>query len=252
MKTIKLFSLLYVAFFLVPLSISAQEEKDPLYGIYTHEVYPDKWDTEVAFVKEIKAALDEYDVDGLKWFTAATNANEFMYIVPMKNMAELDENPWAELVDKMGKDKWKAMLDKYKDNKAKVTSSVISLNRDITYMPEGLDSGDPDENFRSWNIFYIKPGHMRDAKEAAKKIKEYYASKNSMYHYRIYETYFGGDDNILYVSSSGKNMADYATDAENNYELLGEGIVPLYDDFLTHVRKQERKYGNMRPDLSRN
>ena len=251
-KTIKSVIAICLVALMLPSSAFSQQEDDQMFAVYSYDIRPEMVKAEEAFVKEIIAKLKEYGVKGPTWSTATTNTNGFSYIVPLKNMAQLDEKPWQPLIDKMGKENWKKFIDKSKAHESSSTSSVSVLDSELSYMPNGLNPATPGEDFRAWNIFHIKPGMYDKAKEIGKKIKEAYASKNSNYYYRIYHNKFGGNGNTFVVVSSHKNMGDYYNKSEANLTLLSETVLPLYDEFLKCVAKQERSYGKMRPDLSNN
>ncbi len=235
---------------LIPFQTQGQNDKDQMFAVYTYDVMPEKVKAEEVFVKEMKAKFKENKVEGPTWSTAVTNTNTFMYIVPIENMAQLDENPWEPIIKKMGKENWKKFTDKAKGHESSSSSAVSVLDSELSYMPEGLDPTTEGKDFRAWNIFHIKPGQYDEAKAVAKKIKEVYAAKKSKFHYRIYHNTFGGDGNTMVVVSSHKNMGDYYQNAEAARSLVQKDVEKLYDELLTHVAKQDRMYGNMRPDLS--
>lgn len=250
MKTIHLFVAICISAMAIPFHTQAQNENDPIYAVYTYEIMPEKVKAEEAFVKEMKSKLKEYNVKGPTWSTAVTNTNTFMYIMPLKNMAQLDENPWKAIVEKMGEKNWKKLTDKAKGHESSFSSSALVLDSELSYMPNGLSVQTPGKDFRAWNIFHIKPGKYDEAKAIAKKIKAVYTNKNAQFHYRVYHNKFGGDGYTLVVVSSHKNMGDYYETAETARTLVEKDVEALYDEFLTYVAKQERQYGTMRPDLS--
>lgn len=235
---------------ILPSSLFAQKDDDPMFAVYTYEIKPEKVKAEEAFVKEIIAKLKEHGVEGPTWSTATTNDNRFMYIMPIKNMAQLDEQPWQPLIDKMGKENWKKFTDKARDHESFNSSSVSVLDSELSYMPNGIDPNTVGEDFRSWNIFHIKPGMYDKAKELAKQIKEVYAEKKSDFYYRIYHYKFGGNSNTMVVVSSHENMGDYYQNSVTARELIMGDVESIYDEFLTCVAKQERIYGEIRPELS--
>ncbi len=250
MKSIHLFVAFCIFAMAIPFQTQAQGNNDPIYAVYTYEIMPEKVKAEEAFVKEMMSTLKNNGVKGPVWSTAVTNTNKFMYIMPLKNMAQLDENPWKDIMEKMGEKNWKILIDKAKGHESSFSSSVLELDSDLSYMPDGLSVQTPGKDFRAWNIFHIKPGKYDEAKAMAKKIKAVYANKNAAFHYRVYHNKFGGDGNTLVVVSSHKNMGDYYQTAETARTLVQKDVEALYDEFLTYVAKQERQYGSMRPDLS--
>lgn len=251
-KTIKLFVLILIVALMVPLSAFSQKDDDPIFAVYTYDIKPEMVKAEEAFVKELIETLKKYGLDGPTWSTATTNTNRYLYIVALKNMAQLDKKPWQPLIDKMGEAKWKQLIDKSKGHESVNSSHVSILDSELSYMPNGLSTKTPGQEFRAWNIFHIKPGMYDKAKEIGKKIKAVYQSKNSNYYYRIYHNKFGGNGNTFVVVSSHENMGDYYQKSQATQKLLGKEVEALYDEFLTCVAKQERQYGKMRPDLSNN
>lgn len=250
MKTFKFLSIICLIALMLPFTVFSQKENDAMFAVYSYDLKPEKVKAEETFVKDIIAKLKQYGVKGPTWSTAITNTNRVSYIVPLKNMAQLDEKPWQPLIDKMGKENWKAFIDKSKGNEVSSRSHVSVLDSELSYMPNGLDPKTTGLDFRAWNIFHIKPGMYDKAKAIAKKIKAVYATNNSEYYYRIYHNKFGGSGNTFVVVTSAKNMGDYYNKSKANLELLRNNIEVLYDEFLTCVAKQERAYGKMRPDLS--
>ena len=251
-KTIKLLLLTLILSLMLPMSAFSQKDDDAMFAVYSYNIRPEMVKAEEAFVKEIIALLKKHGLDGPTWSTATTNTNGFSYIVPLKNMAQLDEKPWQPLIDKMGQENWKKFIDKSKGHESSSSSSVSVLDSELSYMPNGLNPKTPGQDFRAWNIFHIKPGMYDKAKEIGKKIKDLYSSKNSNFYYRIYHNKFGGNGNTFVVVSSHKDMGDYYQKSQATKDLLGKDAESLYDEFLTCVAKQERQYGKMRPDLSNN
>jgi hypothetical protein len=250
MKTITYAIAICLLATLIPFQTQGQNDNDQMFAIYTYEIKPEKVKAEEAFVKEMKAKFKQYNVESPTWSTAVTNTNSFMYIVPIENMAQLDDNPWGPIIKKMGEDNWKKFTDKAKGHESSSSSSVSVLDSELSYMPEGLDPTTEGQDFRAWNIFHIKPGKYDEAKAVAKKIREVYAANKSKFYYRVYHNRFGGDGNTMVIVSSHRNMGDYYQNVEAARSLVQKDIEKLYDELLTYVVKQNRVYGNMRPDLS--
>lgn len=184
------------------------------------------------------------------WSTFVTEDNEYMYLSPIKNFAELDENPMATLEEKVGEEKFSKIFQDF--NKAYDSHSdfILVLDNELSYMPDGMSITQEGKNYRENTRYYYAPQDYEKALNVAKAFKKLYSDKNSKAHYRIYRSGLGTDGNYFLVASSAKSPLDMEQNRLENQKLMGEDARKLFNDLQGVILKAETVRGYMRPDLS--
>ncbi len=230
----------------------AQDDDRQMFSVYEYEVKPDMVAQSEKFDKKLIALLDEHNCSGPNWITAQSMDNRFLYIEPISSMADLDKKDFKELADKMGKDALKEFWKTSYAYEASHKSYVLSLDKSLSYMPEGIDITTPGEDFRRWDYFHLKADKYNEAEELATKIQKLFVEKKSKVAYRFYRSGFGTKGPFFMVASSAKNMADHSQKLMANREVMGPEFLDLYQQLMACCKKVDFVYGQMRPDLSRN
>ena len=167
----------------------------------------------------------------------------------MKNFAELDERPFADMAEAMGDDYGKLFerFDKCYDSHG---TYIITLDEELTYMPEGFSQIQDGQDYRNYYFIHYTPENRKNLREAIKGVKEMFASKGSKNYYRIYRTGFGAMDNYYLVAVSCKDEIDSAQKTKANQELLGPERFEVFGKVLKYASKMEEVTGEIRRDLS--
>lgn len=247
MKTIKSFLIILILVMLAPINASAQK----MYHIHEDVVKPSHVMEYETVVVELLAMVRKHNIQNVSWITSATVNSHYLFISPLENMAELDKpNFISELVEKEGSEKVMALfsrMDKCYDTEL---DYVISLNEELTYMPDGISQTIEGENFREFHYVYVSPGNRTAMKEKMKAIKTLYESKESKTYYRVYNSGFGTDGEFYMVAIAAKDAEHMAQKGKANEALFGDEGQKTMWDMYANVLRYEKMEAEMRPDLA--
>ena len=250
MKTLKVTLLFAILLFLHPIISNAQDNsKNQAYVFHTDPVFPSKINEYEAVAKKLTDACIEYKTKA-GWATFQMNGNNFVYVSPIKNMAELDENPFADLLEKMGKEAFSSLFSEFNKYYNSHSDYIMVLNKELSYMPTGITITPENLNYRNNTLFYFAPKDYEKAVQIAKEFKELYAIKGSTQYYRVYFNGFGTSETYLMVAEAAKSAADFHKAEAENLTLLGDEAYKIYSKLLDIILKTETITGYMRPDLS--
>jgi hypothetical protein len=127
---------------------------------------------------------------------------------------------------------------------------IVYLNKELTYMPEGIDITTEGENFRKWHFLYVAPENTQSLKSKLKELKALFQEKGSKEYYRIYHNGFGSEGDYYLAVISARDAQDYASKSSENEALLGEEGEKLFGEVFKYVLRYETEEGEMRPDLA--
>lgn len=249
MKTNRLFSLVVILCLVMQVSF-AQESKNQMFVVHEDQVLPSKIEEYEKAALALSESMKEHNIQSTNWLAANTANQKYMFITPIENMADLDKNGFADLVEKMGKDEFANMMSGFDGCYDKHGDYVIYLIDELSYMPDGMTQTPEGENFRKFYYIYTSPEATGDMYEAMKEIKEVFAAKGSKLHYRVYKSGFGLMDNFFMVATSGKNSVDLVEKASENGKVIGEEGKKAFDKMLKLCTRYEEILGWVRPDLS--
>ena len=250
MKTLKTTLLLAILVLLSPIFSNAQEEsKRQAYVFHNDPVFPSKISEYETVAKNLTDECKKHKTKA-GWATFQMNGSNFVYVSPLKNMGELDENIFADLQQKMGKEAFSSMFDEFDKYYNSHTDYIMILDKELSYMPKGLNITPEGLNYRNNTLFYFAPKDYDKAIQVAKDFKNLYASKGSTQYYRVYLSGFGTNGSYLMVAEASKSAADFQKAEAENLVLLGDEANTIYSRLLDIVLKTETITGYMRPDLS--
>ena len=147
MRTIKFLGLLLFACMFTLNMQSQEESRYQKYLIHMDPVKPSmQAEYEKTAAKFVKMCKDNnYDQD---WMTLTTEDNEYHYISALNSFAELDENPMAALREKVGADEFGKVFKEFDKCYDKHSDYVLSLDKELSYMPDGMKTMIEGENYR--------------------------------------------------------------------------------------------------------
>lgn len=217
------------------------------YWVHQDNVKPSMVAEYEKITKEFNAACKEHNVQ-TSWITVTTSDFKYLYVTPIENMADLDQRPFADMAKEMGDDFGKMFerFDKCYDSHG---GYIITLDEDLTYMPDGISLTQEGQNHRKYYYLYYTPENQAKLREGMKAIKEMFASKESKEYYRIYRSGFGTMESYYMVAISAKDEIDSATRGKANDELLGDGRHEVFANLMKYVSRFEELSGEIRPDL---
>ena len=246
MKTLKNILLVALIMLFAPNTIDAQQK----FHIHEDVVKPAMTAEYEAILKEVGELIKENPLEGVNMLVLRSNNNHYYFIRPIASMADLDkQSPVGQLAEKAGKEKvWKLFerMDKCYDVER---DYIITLNNELSYMPDGMTQTPEGENYREQYKIYVTPGNRAIVKEKLEAIKKLYTEKGSKIHYRVYKSGFGTEAEYYLVSIAAKDEADMAAKGKANDELLGDDRISAMQGLFENVLEIEEIEGNMRPDL---
>jgi hypothetical protein len=251
MGTRKTTILIAMALMLLPYLGTAQDNDNfQAYWIHQDPVRPAQIAEYEAAAKKLSEACKKYNLQGADWNTLATTDFNYIYISPIANLAELDKNSFAPLVEKMGKEAVGQMFndfDKYYDSHR---SYILNLDKKLSYMPEGMTTTPEGKPYRHNTLYHFVPANRAKAAEIAQKFKDLYAKKGAKLQYRVYRNGFGTTEDYFLVAVAAESPEAYEKLRAETNTLLGEEGVQLFGQLRNILTKVETVEGYMRPDLS--
>ncbi|WP_452222812.1 hypothetical protein [Lacinutrix chionoecetis] len=239
-------AVLITMLFAVNLSFS-QEEGD-MFVVHTDHVKFEKIPDYEIVAKELKDNFTKYNLNDTYWTTISTTDGRYVYVSPIKNMAELDKDIMKGLSEKMGEaavGKLFSTMDACYDSHG---DEVISYKKELSYQPEGYTTA--GKNYREYHFIYYAPKNAKKLKEAIANVKGIYTKKGIKTGYSIFHSGFGSDENYYMVAIAGKDKLDLAQIDKVEEEQLGAEIQPAMFNVIALSTKYEKVEARMRPDLS--
>lgn len=249
MRTFKTLGvLLFFTFFTI--SISAQENDNfQRYLVHMDPVKPSmQAEYEKTAAKFVKMCKDNKFAKD--FMTLTTEDNEYHYISTMDNFAELDEDPMASLREKVGAEEFGRVFQEFDKCYDKHSDYVLSLDKELSYMPGGMKTMIEGENYRENTKYYFAPADMDKALEVAKAFKKFYSDNNMGMHYRLYRSDFGTDGTYFLVAVAAKDAMDMERKSAEARKAMGPKAEELFGNLNKILLKTETMRGWMRPDLS--
>lgn len=239
-----------LAVILLPLTSTAQKEKNQAYYVHEDQVKPSKIHDYDMVSKDFKEACKKHNLQEISWQVASTSTGRYFNISPIENMAELDKNVMAPLAEKMGEEAFKDLFRRYNECYDKHGDYVIYLNKELTYMPQGISTTTEGQNYRKWHFLYVTPSNIQNLKGKLKELKALYTTKGSKEYYRIYHNGFGNMGDFYLAVVSAVDAEDYAKKSKESEVLLGEEGKKLFAEMFSYVLKYETETGQMHPELA--
>ena len=246
MKTIKKTFLIVILILLTSFTIQAQDQK---YWIYADQVKPSMETEYVQTNKDLIAACKKHNLQTFSWMTNRADDGVYNYIVPIENMGDLDKKYFEPLAEKIGKENMQVMWDKFDKCVDRNKSYILTLKKELSYMPNGVTLQTDTDRYRKLHYFFVAPSNMKTVTEKIKAITALYNQKNSKVNYRVYRSGFGTNEDYFLVSISAKNEEEYAKKMEENRILLGDEGKTLLDDLYKNISRYDVKTAMMQPDL---
>ncbi|MEZ4793048.1 MAG: hypothetical protein R2783_06200 [Gelidibacter sp.] len=231
---------------LIPMVSIAQNQA---FWVHADQVKPSKQADYEQVTKDFIEACKKYDLKDSDWATAQVSDGTYLSISPIANMADLDKNPLAPLREKMGEDNFRAIFKRFNDCYDKHGDYIVTLISELSYMPDGLTTNTPGQDYRKWHFLYVTPSNSQALRAKIKEIKALYEKKGSKEQYRIYHSGFGTMGEYYLAVISAKDEASYAKTSDENDKLLGDEGKKLFGEMLVLLDRYEVKTGAMRPDL---
>ncbi|MFN4763172.1 hypothetical protein ACKGJN_08635 [Gillisia sp. Q332] len=248
MKTVNFITFLF-ALAILPTNVVHSQNTNQSFWVHEDQVKPSMLKEYEAVSKDFIAACKEHDLKDANWSTARLHGGTYLTISPISNMADLDKNTLAPLVEKMGEENFRAIFNRFDKCYDVHRNYVVHLITDMSYMPDGLTTNTPGEDYRKWHFFHVTPENVANLRNKMKEIKALYEEKGANEHFRIYRNGFGTAGDYYLVVISAKDALAYEKTSDETDVLLGAEGEKLFDEMMQYVHKYESKTGSMRADL---
>ncbi len=230
--------------------MTAQNDRYQLYLVHEDHVKPEMKDKHAAADKALLDAAKKYKMTGMDWLTFQGDDNRVMYLSPINSFADLDKNPFEDLKKKMGDAEYEKLFAPFSETYTEHGDYILRLDKELSYMPEGITQTPAGKNFRSLTFYYIPPGKGEKAEQLAKAVKDLYTKKNSPVQYRVYKSGFGNMGNYYMVAVAAENPAELQKMQQQNQELLGDAGKKIFDEIDQTASRIETRTGYVKPELS--
>jgi hypothetical protein len=245
MKNFKL-SILAIGVFLL-FSTNTLKAQDQMYWIHVDQVKPAMQTEYEKIAKEFAEACKTYNISDLIFNTWQHNDGSYVYSSPVKNFADMDKDELKPLRDKMGKEKFESLFDRFDKCYDSHKSFMATYKSDLSYMPEGkLNDGD----YREYYFFYVTPSQSKAVSEKLKEVKDLFAKKSSKAYYSIMHSGFGSEEEFYVAIVGAKDELENTQRGIDNNMLLGADWEKKWKELNVLLFRYETKSGMYRPDLS--
>lgn len=225
-----------------------EEQKSQMFMIHVDHVISSQSMQYEEANKGFNALCAEHGLENADTWTFAQSNGDYMHVSMIDNMADLDKNPFADVVKKAGKDTWSSMYSKFDGTYMEHESYIVHGHPEVSYKAEQIAGG--DMNYRVWSYNYYEDKDSKKMKEITKKWKELYEAKNIENGFTIYSAGLGHPGPVIVVMQWAKSASEYYAQNEKNQKLLGEEGKKLGQETSKYIIKREKIDGWFRPDLS--
>ncbi len=227
----------------------AQDSDNQLILVHHEKVKPKDYKAYMEVSKKFVQDFKSHAVSDVSWWAGYQNDYNFVWVVPIDNMAQLDKSMWTEAKRKMGEDKFKALMAESSPYIVETKEEIYELQSDLGYTHQSR-KGLKDKHYRKWTTMKFGAETTHSTISAlAKEWKELYAKHNVEFEYRVYLPVIGPNGNTVVLMDMAKNAADLAAMEAKANETLGEEGDKLWAKTVALIDEIEVKTGSMLPEL---
>lgn len=225
----------------------AQSSKNQLYYVIESEIIPAKLDAYMGAVEKLSQGLKEGGVDDISWYTAYMGDNRVVYIAPIENMAQLDENMWTGSVEKLGLENFMKLVNPLSEYTATSRDGIVMHRRDLSYRHPSLT----EENFyRQQQIYICKPGSEAQAIALSKEYVALCKKHDIVSHYNLYTGVLGAEDYTISATFFAKDAATLEAQRSAIQKKMGEELLVWWEKLMAITVRVESREGRYYPSLS--
>ncbi len=232
------------------LGLNAQQGENQAFWVHEDQVKPSMMSEYEKTSKELVEACKSNDVKSINWTVASMDDGTYLSITPIKDLGDIQNMNFNDLRDKVGDEAFSKMFENFNKCYENHGDYVTMLIPSLSYMPEGLSTNTPGQDYRVWHRLDVTPANIQKFQGKMKELKDLFASKNSKLYYRVYRSGFGNVGDYFVAVLSAKDAMDYDSRSAENQKLLGDEGKKVFDELFDHVDAYSVKRGSMRPDLS--
>lgn len=229
-------------------SAIAQDAQPTMFAVHTDNVKFNKMAQYEALAKQLKDNCEKYNIKDVNWTAISVEDGRYVYVTPIKSMADLDKNPMGDLADKMGEEEMGEMFEKMNECYDSHSDEVVHFMPKLSHLPEGYNT--QGKNYREYHFLYYSPKDAKAMSENMEKVKDMFKAKGVKNGYEVYHSGFGSEESYYMVAIAGEDDLAIAQGGKDNDELLGDDKDAVFYDVIKHTTKYDRVVATMRPDLS--
>lgn len=248
MKKMQLFSILSCCLFLIG-SLNAQDQNQAFW-VHEDQVKPGMVKEYEDLSKDLVAEAKKANLQNMMWQVAAMDNGRYLTLTPIKNMTDLQSKSFEPLMAGMGQEKFTQMMEKFDGMYEQHGDYLIVLDKDLSYMPGGVDPNTPGKDYRKWHKMTVSPENLPQLRTKLAELKDVFAQKDSKMHYRIYQSSFGNMGDYFVAVISAKDAVDYAQMSAENEKVLGMEGKQKFREVMDLVSEYEVSEGGMKPELA--
>lgn len=248
----KFFLTLMIAVIIISGNLIAQQEmKDQLFWVREEVAKVDMWDKYESTSKEWVKMMSEAGLDFPYMWASQRDDGHYYYLFPLDNYAAIDKFPgiFGAAIEKIGKDKWAKFMVENESSIVTHKDFIVTRSAKYSYWPKEPRLKPEDAKFIHWMFFHYKLENRIEIMDIMKEWKDLYEAKNIKNGYTIWLIELGLDNNMIALTESYKDGADYYSSMEADNALMETEASALWAKMSPFITSVETKYGNQRPDL---
>jgi hypothetical protein len=233
------------------ITLAQEEPKDQLYWIREEVARVDMWDQYEETSKQWVELMTGAGLDFPYMWASQRDDAHYYYLLPLDNYAAIDKMPevFGSAIDKIGKEKWAEFIKKNEASMESHKDFIVTRSAKYSYWPKEPRLKPEDAKFIHWMFFHYKLENRKEVMEIMMEWKKLYEDKNIKNGYTIWLIELGEDNNMIALTESFKDGADFHTSTEEDNALMEEEASVLWAKMAPYITSIENKYGNQRPDL---
>ena len=247
------FSLLVVGLMLLisAFAQAQQEMKDQLYWVREEVAKVDMWDQYEKTSKEWVELMTGAGLDVPYMWASQRDDAHYYYLFPLDNYAAIDElqGIFGAAIEKIGKEKWAEFLKRNEGSIETHRDFIVTRSAKYSYWPAEPRLKPDETKFIHWMFFHYKFENRKEVMNIMTEWKELYQGKNIKNGYTVWLMELGRDNNMIVLTESYKDGADYYTSMEADNATMEAEAKALWAKMSPYITSVENKYGNQRPDL---
>lgn len=229
-------------------SIAQESEAPQMLLIHEDQVIPAQSEKYMEASKNLKQALIDNNVTSFSYMSFWLYDGSVIHVSQIDNFADLDNSPWKELSDKMGKEETQTLFSQYDGSYNSHRDYIAYFHPSMSYKSEQLQ--EPGNNFREWMYLYYNEEDQEAMIEVMKEWKALYEAKGIEEGYTIYTAGLGHYGPVVVIHSWAKSDVEMAQRSENHMAVLGEERMELMKKTMPLIQKQKSIRGYFMEDIS--
>ncbi len=233
------------------LLLAQDEMKDQLYWVREEVAKVNMGDQYEKTSKEWVELMTGAGLDFPYMWASQRDDEHYYYLFPLENYAAIDKMPeiFGSAIDKIGKDKWAKFMVENESSMETHKDFIVTRSAKYSYWPKEPRLKPEEAKFIHWLFFHYKLENRKEVMDIMTEWQQLYTDKNIKNGYTIWLIELGEDNNMIALTESYKDGADYYTSLEADNALMEKEASTLWAKMSPYIVSVENKYGNQRPDL---